>query len=52
MLGQPVIPEFSMDLPAERTNYDIPVKQFEASEYYIRVRYKNDSQVRSFVISK
>ena len=52
MLGQPVVPEFSMDLPVERTNYDIPVGQMQAAEYFIRVRYKNDSQVRHFVISK
>ena len=48
--GRPVIPEFSVNLPVGRTDYNIPVKQLEASEYIIRVRYDSDSQIRNLVV--
>ena len=50
VLGQPAIPEFSLSLPAERSNYNIPVTQLASGEYFIRVRYNDDSQVRKFVV--
>jgi PKD repeat protein len=50
LLGNVIIPEFSMSLPAERTNYNIPIGQMQGSEYFIRVRYNDDTEVRNFVV--
>ncbi len=49
-LGKPVVPEASFNLPVGRTNYIIPVAQLQSAEYYIRVRYNDDTEVRSFVV--
>jgi len=45
-----VVPEASFNLPVGRTNYIIPVAQLQSAEYYIRVRYNDDTEVRSFVV--
>ena len=50
LLGNIIVPEFSVNLPAERTNYNIPVSQLEGAEYFIRVRYNDDTEVRNFVV--
>ncbi|WP_295666817.1 PKD domain-containing protein, partial [uncultured Mucilaginibacter sp.] len=50
LLGQPVVKEFSMHLPAGRTNYNIPMAQLMSAEYFIRVRYNDDTEVRNFVV--
>jgi len=49
-MGRYILPEFSMNLPVERTNYNIPVGQLQSGEYFIRVRYNDDTEVRNFVV--
>ena len=49
-LGKPVVPEASFNLPVGRTNYIIPVGQLQSAEYFIRVRYLDDSEVRKLVV--
>ena len=50
LLGHPVIKEFSMNLPTGRTNYAIPIAALMSAEYFIRVRYNDDTEVRNFVV--
>jgi len=49
-LGRPVVPEKPYNLAVGRTNYIIPVAQLQGAEYYIRVRYNDDIEVRNFVV--
>ena len=49
-LGQPIVPELSLSLPVGRTDYVIPVARLQGAEYYIRVRYNDDTEVRNFVV--
>lgn len=49
-LGKPVVTEASFNLPQGRTNYIIPIGRLQSAEYFIRVRYNDDSQVKKLVI--
>ena len=48
-LGQPVIKNATLNLPAGLTNYVIPVAQLNGSEYYIRVIYNGDVEIRKLI---
>jgi len=49
-LGKPVVPEKAFNLPVGRTNYILPVSQLQGAEYFIRVRYNDDTEIRKFVV--
>ncbi len=49
-LGRVIVPETSYSLPVGRTDYTIPVSRLQGAEYYIRVRYNDDTEVRNFVV--
>jgi PKD repeat protein len=49
-LGRPIVPEKPYNLPVGRTNYILPVSQLQGAEYFIRVRYNDDTQIRKFVV--
>ena len=49
-LGKYVIHQFKLTLPAGRSDFNIPVDMMNASEYFIRVNYNDETQVRKLVI--
>ncbi len=48
--GKPVINKFVSDMPEGRTDFNIPVQQLQGGEYYIRVSYKDDTQIRKLMV--
>lgn len=49
-LGQPVIEQQNLDLPAGRTDYSVPVKLLRAGEYFIRVKHNDDKLLKKLVV--
>ncbi len=50
LLGRTVTQEEQLDLPAGRSDYDVPVKLLRAGEYFMRVKHNDDKLVRKFVV--
>lgn len=48
-LGQYVVSNYTLHLPAGLTNYQIPVSRLNGAEYYIRVTYNGDVEVRKLI---
>lgn len=48
--GKCVIHQLKLDLPAGRTDFDIPIGQMAATEYFIRVKYNDDTQTRKLIV--
>ena len=48
-LGQPAVKSVTLDLPAGLSNYQIPVAQLTGAEYYIRVIYNGDVEIRKLI---
>ncbi len=51
-LGQYVIPEQGYNLPAGRSDYEVPIESMRAGEYYIRIKYNDDKLMRKFVVRR
>jgi len=48
--GKPVIKEVKNNLPEGRTDFNIPVQQLASAEYYIRISYLDDTELRKFIV--
>jgi len=48
-IGQYVLKNINMNLPAGLTNYQIPVAQLNGAEYYVRVTYNSDVEIRKLI---
>ena len=49
-VGSIVMPEQEFDLPVGRTDYNLPVKQLRAGEYFIRVKNNDDKLLKKLVV--
>lgn len=52
MLGQYIVQGLELELPEGRSDYDLPVGQMTAGEYFIRILYNDEKIVRKFIISR
>jgi PKD repeat protein len=52
MLGQYIVQGLDLELPEGRSDYDLPVGQMTAGEYFIRILYNDEKIVRKFIISR
>ncbi len=50
VLGRVIIPEMEVTLPAGKTNFNVPIDALAAAEYFIRVKYNDDTQVRKLIV--
>ncbi len=50
VLGRIVTQPEELDLPAGRTDYDLPVKLLRAGEYFIRLKHNDDKLLQKLVV--
>lgn len=52
MMGRYVVRGVELDLPEGRSDYNLPIGQMVAGEYFIRISYNDEKVVRKFIISR
>jgi len=50
VLGRIAIQPEELDLPAGRTDYNLPVKLLRAGEYFIRLKHNDDKLLQKLVV--